>query len=247
VFIGFLFRSEGINPITISKENPELAKKIAMLEKGNSLIPGLKAKITALENINPITINKEDPELAKRLAAMEKENSLIAGLKAKISAMESAGPVTFTKEVDSPKLLNKVNFLEIENKLIPGLRSQIQELEIAKSEMIQAPVGNLPDTAKLYFRINSATKPANASSTVSGIIEYLNSNVSSKVMVSGFHDATGNLELNQILSLKRADTVANVLSKAGIPRNRILVTKPTQTVGTGTFNEARRVEVKISQ
>ncbi len=114
-------------------------------------------------------------------------------------------------------------------------------------ELMKAPVGGLPDTAKLYFRINSATRPANASSTLSDIIKHLNDNAGSKAMVTGFHDSTGNLELNQALSLKRADTVANALIQAVIPRNRILVTKPTQTVGTGTSNEARRVEVKISQ
>ncbi|WP_299876199.1 OmpA family protein [uncultured Cocleimonas sp.] len=238
---------EGINPITGGKENPELAKRIEALEKENGLIPGLKAKITALENIDPITIKKEDPELAARLAELEKENGLIAGLKAKIAALESIEPVTVTKEVDNPKLLNKVNFLEIENKLIPGLRSRIKELESAKPKMMQAPAGDLPDTAKLYFRINSASRPANTTKTLSGIIDYLKDNDGSKVLVSGFHDATGNLELNQILSLKRAEAVVVALKRAGISADQIIVAKPTQTVGSGTRNEARRVEVKIAQ
>ena len=112
---------------------------------------------------------------------------------------------------------------------------------------MQAPVGDLPDTSKLYFRINSATRPANATKNLSCIINYLKNNSGSKVLVSGFHDATGNIELNQILSLKRAETVADVLSKAGISRDRIVVAKPTQTVGSGSRNEARRVEVKIAQ
>ncbi len=112
---------------------------------------------------------------------------------------------------------------------------------------MQAPVGDLPDTAKLYFRINSATRPANTTRTLSGIIKYLKDNSDSKAIVSGFHDATGNLELNQILSLKRAEAVVVALNRAGIPSDRLIVAKPTQTVGTGTRNEARRVEVAIAQ
>ncbi|KAG1694695.1 hypothetical protein GQR58_006693 [Nymphon striatum] len=212
-----------------------------MLEKDNSLIPGLKAKIAALEGINPITINKVDPEITKRLEALEQENGLIAGLKAKIAAMENAEPLTITKEVDSPKLLNKINFLEIENKLIPGAEECKVSSDASPLEVIY------PITAKLYFRINSASRPANTTRVLSSAINYLKENQDAKVMVSGFHDATGNLELNQILSLKRADAIVVALERAGIASDRILVTKPAQTVGSGTRSEARRVEVRIAQ
>ncbi len=233
-------------------DNPELVNRIKALEKENSEIAGLKAKLAELEAQPSKTVVKEvdNPELVNRIKALEKENSEIAELKAKIAELQSsqsAKPVMLTEEVESPELLNKIRTLETENKLIPSLRARIRELEQAKPEVkvTPTPSANLPDTAKLYFRISSATAPVDTRSTLSSIINYLKNNEGSKALVSGFHDATGNLALNQKLSLQRAESVVVELKRAGIPANQIIVTKPTQTVGSGTRNEARRVEVKI--
>ena len=63
--------------------------------------------------------------------------------------------------------------------------------------------------------------------------------------ISGYHDASGNLEQNQELAKQRAFKVRDALKAAGIPEDKIQLNKPEQTQGSGNDAEARRVEVKV--
>lgn len=66
-----------------------------------------------------------------------------------------------------------------------------------------------------------------------------------KAVVSGFHDKTGNQALNEELSKQRAFAVKNALMGLGVAENQIELRKPSDSEGSGSKAEARRVEVVL--
>ena len=76
------------------------------------------------------------------------------------------------------------------------------------------------------------------------MMAYLESNPDTKVTISGFNDATGDLAKNQNLAKKRAQSVYDVLITT-ISAERIDMRKPVSTDGGGELMEARRVEVSV--
>jgi outer membrane protein OmpA-like peptidoglycan-associated protein len=68
-----------------------------------------------------------------------------------------------------------------------------------------------------------------------------------RLVLSGFHDATGSAALNAELAKKRAMAVRDALLGAGVPESSMELKKPEETTGTGSAAEARRVEVTIAE
>lgn len=68
-----------------------------------------------------------------------------------------------------------------------------------------------------------------------------------KLVLSGFHDATGNPAFNADLAKQRAIVVRDALVGAGVAEARMELKKPEQTTGSGNNAEARRVEVMIAR
>ena len=66
-----------------------------------------------------------------------------------------------------------------------------------------------------------------------------------KLVVSGFHDTTGDPAINAELAKKRAMSVRTALLAAGIDKARVALRKPEVTTGSGTEQEARRVEMRL--
>lgn len=66
-----------------------------------------------------------------------------------------------------------------------------------------------------------------------------------KLVLSGFHDTTGDPAFNAELAKQRAIAVRNALVGAGVAESTIELKKPEQTTGSGNNAEARRVEVVI--
>ncbi|MES2886735.1 MAG: OmpA family protein [Pseudomonadota bacterium] len=67
-----------------------------------------------------------------------------------------------------------------------------------------------------------------------------------RLVLSGFHDATGDPAFNAELAKKRALAVRDALVGAGVAETSMELKKPEQTTGTGNDAEARRVEVTIA-
>lgn len=67
-----------------------------------------------------------------------------------------------------------------------------------------------------------------------------------KLVLSGFHDTTGDPAFNAELAKQRALAVRSALVGAGVAEGTIELKKPEQTTGTGNNAEARRVEVVIA-
>lgn len=98
---------------------------------------------------------------------------------------------------------------------------------------------------KFYFASGKAD-------LASGAVEALNEAIAAakagkKLVISGFHDATGDPAMNAELAKQRAFAVRDVLKGAGVDEAALELKKPEQTAGEGSNAEARRVEVVIAQ
>ena len=65
-----------------------------------------------------------------------------------------------------------------------------------------------------------------------------------KVVVSGYHDATGDAAKNAELAKQRAFAARDALKAAGVAEDKIELKKPEQ-INAGTAADARRVELKL--
>lgn len=106
------------------------------------------------------------------------------------------------------------------------------------------PLDNTPSIAKIYFDSGYHRLPAGGADSLQPVVAYLENNPDTKAIISGFHDATGDLAKNQSLAKKRAQSVYNVLITS-ISVERIEMRKPVSTDGGGELMEARRVEVSV--
>ncbi len=115
-----------------------------------------------------------------------------------------------------------------------------------KPPSAQAPVAaaQLP-MAKVYFALGSADFPADRSLTLTAVVAYLQTHPEARAVISGYHDASGNLAFNQTLAKARAQAVQKFMLGQGIDTARITLEKPAETEGSGAPEEARRVEVRI--
>lgn len=112
------------------------------------------------------------------------------------------------------------------------------------------PVGGsdmAPPVARVYFAVSKSSTPSNAKSELEEVVRYLKAHPKAKLNVSGFHDPSGDAEQNAVIAQQRARSVQTLLETMGVSPNRIALKKAGQTVGSGTPQEARRVEVVIVQ
>lgn len=97
---------------------------------------------------------------------------------------------------------------------------------------------------KFYFAIGKADLATGAKQALADVIKGVLQG--KKAVVSGFHDATGDLAVNQELAKQRAFAVRDALLSLGITEEGIELKKPEQTLADGSDAEARRVEVTLA-
>jgi outer membrane protein OmpA-like peptidoglycan-associated protein len=96
---------------------------------------------------------------------------------------------------------------------------------------------------KFYFAPGKAELAGGAGQALAAIVQGAKSG--RKVVISGFHDASGNAASNAELARRRALAVRGVLKAAGVAQSQIRLEKPVQTAETGSAAEARRVEIAL--
>ena len=124
------------------------------------------------------------------------------------------------------------------------IRTAAEIAKIAGLSVPEQPAGPVAP-ASLYFEVDRFDLPADAAATLSALVAFLKSNPSAVAVVSGFHDPTGNLEHNLELAKNRALAVRDLLVRQGIVEPRIDLARPVETTGSGSLDEARRVEVSV--
>lgn len=97
---------------------------------------------------------------------------------------------------------------------------------------------------KFYFAVGKADMAPGAVEALTDAIDAAKGG--RKLVISGFHDATGNAATNAELARQRAVAVRNALVAAGVDAAQIELKKPEETTGSGNAAEARRVEVLIA-
>ncbi len=302
-------------------DNPKLLSKIGALEKENSGISGLQAKIAELNNLPPKVVTAADtlaPQLMLRglspvtvplgkafsdegfMALDNVDNSVNVKTTGKVdinkvgkymltyTATDTAGNtsnITRTvnvvappRDVVAPRLNligSAIERLPFGSTFIDTGASSMDNVDGRASIKVDGKVdgskageyiitytstdaaGNTSTAkrkviieaplalAKLYFEVNSSEFPADTNLSLASVISYLRNNSSSTAVVSGYHDPSGNAAHNETLSYNRAIAVRDLLQESGVTADRIILMKPAATTGTGTPEEARRVEVQV--
>ncbi len=96
---------------------------------------------------------------------------------------------------------------------------------------------------KFYFASGKADLASGAGDALADVVR--GAKAGGKLVISGFHDATGDAGKNAALAKQRAVKVADALRAAGVPERQIELKKPEQMNGSGSNAEARRVEVAL--
>lgn len=112
---------------------------------------------------------------------------------------------------------------------------------VAAAEAAAVKVEN--GVVKFYFESGKSELAPNAKEALADVINAVQSG--STVLVSGYHDATGDPVRNAELAKQRALAVGEALKAAGAPADKVELAKPEQTQAAGPESEARRVEVKV--
>ncbi len=100
-----------------------------------------------------------------------------------------------------------------------------------------------PVEAKFFFDVAKADLPANAGDSIAKLAAAAKAGAG-KLVISGFHDASGDPAKNAELAKQRAFAVRDALKAAGVAEDRIETKKPEQ-INAGSADDARRVEVKL--
>ena len=98
---------------------------------------------------------------------------------------------------------------------------------------------------KVYFELGKADLPEDAPVLLRPAIRAAQAIPGSTLMVSGYHDASGDAAANAELAKRRALAVRDLLLAAGIGEQRIELARPVVTTGGADDDEARRVEVTL--
>ncbi len=101
------------------------------------------------------------------------------------------------------------------------------------------------EAPRVYFEVDSEALPADAMAVLNQVAEQARAQPGAAVLISGFHDASGNAEHNADLAKRRAQAVRHALEANGVPASQLVLDKPQQTLGGGDPREARRVELRI--
>lgn len=106
-----------------------------------------------------------------------------------------------------------------------------------------APVGEA--LAKVYFAVGAAALDEADKGVVTKTLEALGAKPNAIVLLSGFHDLSGDPAKNAELAKHRAQSVRDALVAGGIAAERIKFRKPESMLGTGSPEEGRRVEIRV--
>jgi hypothetical protein len=102
-----------------------------------------------------------------------------------------------------------------------------------------------PGAIKVYFEVGEALMPMEAGARLASLIAVAHADAGKKVVISGYHDKTGDAVFNAELAKRRALVVRDFFRAAGIADERIVLEKPQETMGGEDDREARRVEVTL--
>lgn len=109
----------------------------------------------------------------------------------------------------------------------------------------EAPAAIGEALVKVYFELGQAALTPDAESALMAVVEAAQAAPAKIVLISGFHDASGDAARNAELAKQRAFAVRDLLAAKGVAGERIKLSKPAETLGGSDAKEARRVELRV--
>jgi outer membrane protein OmpA-like peptidoglycan-associated protein len=126
--------------------------------------------------------------------------------------------------------------------LIPEVSQAIQASQASQAAADAASVKVEQGVVRFYFASGNADLAAGAVDAMADLVKAAKGGRT--LVISGFHDATGDPAKNAALAKQRAVAVRDALKAAGVPERQIELKKPEQLAG-GNDAEARRVEISL--
>lgn len=225
--------------VAVKEEEPVKEEKVQLLNVKGQITDeknkGVEAQVDFSDintgaTIASVTTNKKG----------EYKAPLAAGKTYAIS-IKSAGYEEVKETIEVPK--DSLANLSKKFKLKKAVKAPIAAAEAP----VKSEAGSI-----VYFDSGSAKlKLRSSQSVLDGVLEQLKQDNNKTIEISGFSDKTGGENLNKSLSLRRAQSVANYLSKRGIKRSRIVVAGygSAQPVAPNNTKEGRqqnrRVELSL--
>lgn len=119
----------------------------------------------------------------------------------------------------------------------------------AGSKKPARPSASMPSMVRIVglvlFEAGKAEPPADIAMLLAPTVRSARAMPAAKIVVSGYHDASGDVATNEELAKRRALAVRDALTAAGIDARRIELTKPVSTLGSEDADQARRVELTL--
>ena len=98
---------------------------------------------------------------------------------------------------------------------------------------------------RIYFELGSAALPGDAADVLDRVATAARAGTSASVLISGYHDASGDAAQNAELAKQRAQAVRHALEANGVAPDRLVMAKPVVAEGGTDPREARRVELRL--
>ncbi len=125
----------------------------------------------------------------------------------------------------------------------PAIAATVDAASAAQAASDAASIKVENGVVKFYFASGKADLAAGAGDALADVVT--GAKAGRKLVISGFHDSTGDAAKNAALAKQRAVAVRDALRTAGVPEQQIELKKPEQLAGSGSNAEARRVEVAL--
>jgi len=99
--------------------------------------------------------------------------------------------------------------------------------------------------ARVYFETGSDALSNEAQAALTRAADAARADGSKSLLISGFHDASGDAAQNAELAKRRAIAVRHALEANGVTPDRLVLDIPALTTGDADAREARRVDVRL--
>ncbi|MGB4117755.1 MAG: OmpA family protein [Polaromonas sp.] len=116
-------------------------------------------------------------------------------------------------------------------------------VDAAQNAMDAASVKVENGVVKFYFASGKSDLATGANDALADVIK--GAKEGKKLVISGYHDATGSAAKNAELAKQRAFAVRDALKASGVADDKIELKKPEELKATGSDAQARRVEVAL--
>ena len=98
---------------------------------------------------------------------------------------------------------------------------------------------------QVYFDVGSDALTPEAQEVLVRVAEHARVDAGTTVLISGFHDASGDAARNAELAKQRAQAVQHALEANGVPGDRLVLDRPLLVPDGAEPRAARRVDIRV--